>query len=213
MPTRVIDVGQENNPRSVRLYCQSQLLLATAPNNYVALSHRWGDPEQNQQFCTTRANIESFKEGIEFDQLPRTFQDAITVTRGLGLRFLWIDSLCIMQDDPEDWETESKKMEAVYSSAYCTIAATCASGSADGFLKIRPERLYVTKQARQHPKVHMCENIDDFRADVEESELNKRGWVLQERVLSSRTIYFTEKQCYWECGEGIRCETLAKIKK
>ena len=211
LPTRVLDVGRATNPKSVRLFCVSK--GTTAPEKYVALSHRWGDPTQHQQFCTTRSNLDSFKNGIDYDQLPRTFQDAITVTRGVGLRFLWIDSLCIVQDDSQDWERESKRMEAVYSSAYCTIAATCAEGSTDGFLKDRPERPYIIKRTTSGPDVYICEAIDNFQADVEDSELNQRGWVLQERVLSSRTIYFTEKQCYWECGDGIRCETLAKLRK
>jgi hypothetical protein len=60
---------------------------------------------------------------------------------------------------------------------------------------------------------YVCEAIDDFHCDVDQSELNKRGWVLQERALSRRTVYFTEKQSYWECGGGVRCETMTKMKK
>jgi hypothetical protein len=152
-------------------------------------------------------------QGINFGELPRTFQDAITVTRQLGIRFLWIDSLCIIQDDPEDWERESKRMEDVFSSAYCTIAVTCATGSADGFLKPRGNRKYVTMRSSKGSKFFICEAIDDFGLHVEASELNQRGWVLQERALSNRTIHFTEKQSYWECGEGIRCETFTKMQK
>ncbi|KAF4627092.1 hypothetical protein G7Y89_g11064 [Cudoniella acicularis] len=124
---------------------------------------------------------------------------------------LWIDSLCIIQDDPHDWDMESKIMEQVFSSAYATIAASCASGTEDGFLKTYPERQCVTKGSGSDA-LYLCGAIDDFRLDVDQGELNNRGWVLQERALSRRTIYFTENQSYWECGEGVRCETLTKMK-
>jgi Heterokaryon incompatibility protein (HET) len=180
----------------------------------VALSHRWGSPQQHAKFCTYKSNIEEFKRGIDVKLLPKTFQDAVHVTRGLGLQRLWIDSLCIVQDDEDDWETESKFMERVFSSAYCTIAASCASGSSDGFLKSRPARRCVIMQASSgNAPYYVCEVIDDFHRDVDQSELNQRGWVLQERALSRRTIYFTETQSYWECGGGVRCETMTKMKK
>ena len=104
-------------------------------------------------------------------------------------------------------------MEQVFSSAYATIAASCASGTEDGFLKSHPKRECVTIRAENDSLFYLCNAIDDFRRDVDQGALNKRGWVLQERALSRRTIYFTEKQSYWECGEGVRCETLTKMKK
>jgi len=127
------------------------------------------------------------------------------------VQYLWIDSLCIIQDDGDDWERESKLMEQVYSSAYVTIAASCASGTDDGFLKTRPKRECVIMMDPGGTPYYFCDAIDDFSADVEHGELNSRGWVLQERALSRRTIYFTEKQSYWECGRGVRCETLTKM--
>jgi hypothetical protein len=94
-------------------------------------------------------------------------------------------------------------MEAVFSSAYCTIAATCASGTNDGFLKERPERQVVAmKDAESGLRFYVCEAINDFGGDVDDSELNSRGWVLQERALARRTVHFTKNQTYWECGKG-----------
>jgi hypothetical protein len=104
-------------------------------------------------------------------------------------------------------------MEQVYSCAYVTIAASCASGTEDGFLKPRPARESVHMKRSDGSSFFLCDAIDDFSSDVDQGELNKRGWVLQERALSRRTIYFAEKQTYWECGEGVRCETLTKMKK
>lgn len=81
-------------------------------------------------------NIEERIDGIDFEAMPRTFQDAVTVTRNLGLRYIWIDSLCIIQDDRSDWLTQSLKMGTIYRNAKITIAAT---GAADGSVGCFPE--------------------------------------------------------------------------
>jgi hypothetical protein len=146
--------------------------------------------------------------------LPKSFQDAITVTRELGKQYLWIDAFCIIQEDKEDWKEESKKMEVVFSMAYCTIAASSAKDSNAGFLKPQRQRHYVKMAtASSDTPLYVCEAIDDFHGDVEESGLSQRAWVLQERVLSRRTIYFTATQIYWECGIGVQCETLTMMYK
>lgn len=144
---------------------------------------------------------------------PKTFRDAIEITRALEIPYLWIDSLCIVQDDQEDWKIESRLMEQVYSNAYVTIAASCATGTYDGFLKPRPHRDCVRVKVGATSTVYVCDAIDDFTRDVENGQLNRRGWVLQERALARRTIYFADKQTYWECGQGVRCETLTKMNK
>ncbi|KAI8680642.1 Protein kinase domain-containing protein [Fusarium sp. Ph1] len=180
------------------------------PVKYVALSHRWGSSDQNGRFCTTSTNIQGLKDGFKTSHLPKTFRDAVSVTQGLGLEYLWIDSACIVQDDAKDWHIESKLMEQVFSSAYCTLAASCASGTNDGFLKARPERRCIPMTFGD-ATYYACENIDDFGTHVDQSELNQRGWVMQERALSRRTIYFVENQSYWECGGGVRCETMTKM--
>ena len=209
LPTRVVDVGDKESS-NIRLFCDTR----GKTGKYLALSHRWGSPAQNRKFCTEKNNIKRYEEGVSIVDLPNTFRDAIHVTRCLGVQYLWIDSLCIIQDDAKDWEEESKRMEQVYSSAYATIAASCASGTDDGFLKPRISRQCVTKtNPASGSTFYLCNAIDNFDNDVEHGELNKRGWILQERALSRRTIYFTEKQTYWECGEGVRCETLTKMVK
>lgn len=161
------------------------------------------------------------KQGIDDTDFPPKYQDAITVARQLKVRYIWIDALCVIQQDKsdpqdkdkgKDWANEAERMEQVFRSAYATIAACCANSPAENFLKRRPERQCVTMQA-DNAFYYLCNAIDNFSEDVEQGELAKRGWVLQERALSRRTIYFTEKQTYWECGEGVRCETLTKTKK
>ncbi|KAH8725098.1 heterokaryon incompatibility protein-domain-containing protein [Phaeosphaeriaceae sp. PMI808] len=207
LPTRVVDVGDKHS-NSVRIICFAR--EHTMSGKYLALSHRWGSPTLHKAFRTLKSNLEDFRQGIQMSALPRTFQHAVQITRSLGLQYIWIDSLCIVQDDLEDWDHESRLMEQVFSSAYATIAATCATGTNDGFLKERLERQCI-QMAKGNASYFVCEAIDNVHRDVDQADLNNRGWVLQERALSRRTIHFTKKQCYWECGGGVRCETLTKM--
>lgn len=210
LPTRLIDVGTfESEVLRLRLSTRNET------ERYIALSHRWGQPGDHKESCAYRCNIDSLGsllEGIDFTKLPKTFQDAVTVARRLEIQFLWIDSLCIIQDDPLDWQREAQEMQSVYSSAYFTIAATAAKDSSSGFLTVEK-----TSQptAVFHPALglYFSQHIDDFKSYVEEAELNQRGWVLQERALSRRTLHFSSAQTFWECGQGIHCETLIKLSK
>ncbi len=121
LPTRVIAVNT------------LQLLDPSPPGShrYIALSHCWG---KCRSFLTTRANLEAHKEGFSLQDLPPTFRDAVLVTRALGVKYLWIDSVCIIQDDKEDWENEGRKMASIYANAWVTIAATGVKDDVEGFL-------------------------------------------------------------------------------
>jgi hypothetical protein len=102
--------------------------------------------EHAKFYIYKKKKIEELRQGIDITPLPKTLQDAVYVTRGLGLQRLWIDSLCIVQDDQNYWETESKLMESVFGSVYCIIAASCVSVSSDEFVEPRPERPCVLMQ-------------------------------------------------------------------
>ena len=209
LPTRVLDVGDAKNPYRLRLYLTEE----GEKGRYIALSHCWGGDVPSK---TNKDNKDDrCEKGIEFDQLPKTFQDAVVTTRKLGVQYLWIDSLCIIQGDDEDWKREARKMEAVFALAYCTIAATSAKDSTKGFLIPRSVKQSARLQDNKNSQlyVYVSEVSEDFDDDVEKGELNKRAWVLQERALSPRTIHFTETQTYWECGSVIRCETLVQMIK
>ncbi|KAK1780446.1 heterokaryon incompatibility protein-domain-containing protein [Copromyces sp. CBS 386.78] len=204
VPTRVLDLGTGREP-TVWLYETKR----GESFSYIALSHCWG---WEQHFMTTEMNIEQHKKGIAIEKLPRTFQHAIKTTRELGIRYLWIDSICIIQGDHGDFDKEAEKMESVFSSAYCVIAASSARSQQNGFLNPRKERKVVrlTKEGRKGG-VYVSVFSDDFKEHVVHSPLSERGWVLQERALARRTIYFTEWQTYWECGDGIRCESMTRM--
>ncbi|KAI3329590.1 hypothetical protein F4824DRAFT_383811 [Ustulina deusta] len=215
LPTRLIDVGTTLSPRLRLLETGEEALDG---QRYIALSHPWGDQEKHPAFSTLRKDpsgqgreLAEFKKAIPSDQLPATFRDAVTTTRALNIRYLWIDSLCIIQGDDGDFNEEAKRMEDVFSCAYCVLAASRATGQHDGFLHPTRPREYLTFPGDGGNRFYVCENIDDFSGDVLEGSLNTRGWVLQERALARRTIFFTERQAYFECGEGVRCQSLTKM--
>jgi hypothetical protein len=215
LPTRLIDVGTIDLPDLRLVETREEEILS---KEYIALSHPWGDTKKYKPFSTLRKDpsgagheLDLFKQSIPYDQLPATFKDAVYCTRRLGIRYLWIDSICIIQGKDGDFTEEATRMEQVFSGAYCVLAASRANSQHDGFLKPRRQRDYVTFQRGAEKPFHVCKTIDNFSKDVIEGSLNKRGWVLQERALARRTIYFTENQTYFECGSGIRCETLARM--
>ncbi|EAT85373.2 hypothetical protein SNOG_06722 [Parastagonospora nodorum SN15] len=210
LPTRLIDVGTSQG--LVLRLVETRHEIVQDPH-YIALSHPWGNTDVYEAFvtlCNDESNaghdIARFKKAIPYDDLPKTFQDAVDCTRKLNVRYLWIDSICIIQGPDGDFSDEAKRMEDVYSGAYCVVAASRAGDQRDGFLGARPRRKHVSFQPEK--PFYVCQTIDQFNDDVILGSLNQRGWVLQERALARRTIYFTENQTYFECGNGVRCETL-----
>jgi hypothetical protein len=184
-------------------------VLSPYPNRYIALSYCWGPQTLKPFATTTSANIKDRKLGIPLEQLPQTFQDAITITRGLGIRYLWIDALCILQGhDSEakaDWSRESMKMADVYGGAYVTIAAANASNVHEGFLRRKiPKEAYQMKlglMSIQDPSIRGTVSLstrNSFCQSMDEP-LYHRGWTLQERILSPRVLICNKDQYAWEC--------------
>ncbi|RFN49035.1 het-domain-containing protein [Fusarium flagelliforme] len=204
LPTRVIAVNGINDERVHLLETNS-----SHKGSWVALSHQWGS---GQQFRTLRTNIKEHIAGIRLTDLPRTFRDAVKVTRAIGCPFLWIDSICIIQGPDGDFQQEAKQMEQVYSGAYCVLAASRCPGHDAGFLGPRKESQCISLRTdRDAQPFFLRETIDDFQNHVLDGPLGGRGWVLQEHALARRTVYYTDYQCYFECGDGVRCETLTKM--
>lgn len=180
-------------------------------DRYVALSHCWG-PTPSSITKTEAGNKHRRMQEIPIDELSQNFRHAVEVTRALGYRYLWIDSLCIVQDDPQDWAVESAKMAEVYSRASLTIAAANSASADEGFLKPRARRRTVTLPFRGAPGVisgyftvaepspeDAKELRDHFRVEVDGGPLAARGWTLQERLLARRTVFFGRDQLHWEC--------------
>lgn len=135
-PTRLLDVGDSDNIQNPRLSIKQS---NSSPVQYLALSHCWGRKLSNF-YKLTKETEEELLQGVRLEKLSRTFQDAVKVCRKLNQRYIWIDSLCIKQDSPEDWIQEAARMHLVYANSYCTIAAVCARGGEEGFLRSRNPR-------------------------------------------------------------------------
>ena len=125
LPARLIFVGSEANDNL-------KLIEGPQPDaKYVALSYCWGDAialtltSQTKQRLTTSISIE---------ELPAIFQDLVKLTRHLELPYVWIDALCIVQDSPADWRTESRKMKDIYEQAWLVVSADRSKNTDDGFL-------------------------------------------------------------------------------
>lgn len=160
-------------------------------------------------------------QGIAFRDLPKTFREAIILARHLQLRYLWIDSLCIIQDSAEDWAEESAQMELVYRNLVCNIAAAAAANSEEGcFVNRDPKfaqacRLHIFTASHRELNTNIYDPIlrptYGVGHPLSDSPLNKRAWVLQEQYLSKRIIYCTRNQLLWKCGSLASCYFQAPI--
>src|SRR5436190_15796782 len=145
--------------------------------------------------------------------MPQTFQDAIEVTRKLEIRYLSIDALCILQDSPRDWQEQSAIMDQIYANAWLNISVSDSTNPDRGFLKAR--NLLEIRSCR-HPSLFgdatdaamkvLCPNIPRHNRLQNRDVLNFRGWILQERVLSRRTLHFGLHEMYWECLSSVGAE-------
>lgn len=216
LPTRVIDVGGSSR--------EPYLQITTGQRaHYAALSHSWG-LQPSQVTRLTKDKCEAFCSQIELLSLPKTFRDAIDVCRRLGIRYLWIDSLCIIQDSDVDWHRESSQMTGVYQNACITLAADLAPNPDSGLFVVgsrqrvklqefelndlegKVYRIYIRREWPVPGKEELsAESLRSCFASEATSCLDKRAWVLQERILSARTVHSTTTEIRWECGVTYEC--------
>ncbi|KAF4630421.1 hypothetical protein G7Y89_g7720 [Cudoniella acicularis] len=179
-------------------------LTTTEFDSYATLSHCWGNGVPLKLTLSTQSAL---LEGVLISTLPQTFRDAIVVTRTLGLKFIWIDSLCIFQDSPDDWVRESSLMGKVYSQALCNIGATASAAGNEGCFRHRSplllDRTVIESSWTDLPnaRFHVFANADQQHRGTH-SPLLRRGWVVQEHVLSRRFLHFDAKQVLFECRQG-----------
>jgi hypothetical protein len=220
LPTRLLDLGSSDADATPRLVITS----SGAKGHWAALSHCWGSPE-NHPLKTTRSTLAEHMRNISMASLPQTFQDAIVVTRKLGLRYLWIDSLCIVQYDEQDWQNESQAMGRIYEHAAITLAASSATDSSQGLFRERPYGelkfpgiqlpFIVRDETSRRRKTFGNYSISvDWRQepfmqhlDPYSSRLYTRGWCTQEMILSKRVVHFLEEGLVWVCKERAEDET------
>lgn len=223
LPTRILDLGDDPSSPTIKLVLPSP--ADRAP--YIALSHSWGC---SQPLTTTTTTLDShLSPGIPLTSLPPTFADAILITRRLGLRHLWIDSLCIIQDSPADWSVQASLMGQVYRNSYLTLSATASSSPHTGIFrtrqavhiaadplpdaetldtlfpqaaKLREDLRLFLRFAIVHPNLKRFANPAMQKRDL---PLMTRAWAYQER-LASRVLHYGPHEVWWECMQDLDCE-------
>jgi hypothetical protein len=201
VPRRLVEISTEDGGNSFAW----RLVHPTDIDNvqYLTLSHCWGSSGHESLTRETRLAFSTF---TNHSRLPKSSRHAFLVTFSLGFRFIWIDSLCIVQDDPEDWRAEASMMGSIYKSACCNIAATWASNGNDGcFAAVNPKFITLDLGLDQLKKYKVVPWFL-YYADIVEAPLNTRGWVAQERFLARKQLSFAKSQVYWECHELVASE-------
>lgn len=209
-PRRLLDV--ELYPSSIKLV---QFDQEDKLPSFAALSHCWGPRGLPLDCKTTLATISERESHIPYLSLPKNFRDAIQITRRLDIRYLWIDSLCIIQDSTADWNEEASKMGAIYARSVLTIAAGCGGDAESGCFvqNYPPFRTYVP---RQIPNMQQDGRLSTLLVTVRkriitsrgilQTPLTTRGWTLQEHIMAPRLLHYTDHGLFWECRQDCYSE-------
>ena len=200
LPSRVIYIGSLRSP---------QLRLSVGDDrkgSFATLSYCWGKFTETASYITTTANITDREECIDPSIFPKTFSDAIFVCRLLGIRFLWIDSICIKQDDLDDWKEQSKEMGNIYTQALLNISAAVGTDSNSGLFVTRDPGKPILVPSLFDTQTKMGSDVTaSFLSCLELdarkfSHLDTRGWTFQEMYLPLRTLRFSACGMYWTCA-------------
>lgn len=225
MPTRVLELGPfDGHAEGPQVTTDSDIRLHETQgicDRYVCLSYCWGG---TINICLTKDRYHSYMRRITWSSLPEGYRDAIKLTRKLGIRYIWIDSLCIIQDDKDDWRAEAAHMASVFQGAHVTISGTRSAN---------PHQSYFTQSENKY-KAKRVEHRDDkgktwhanvrrtiphfFSSDASgepnyslgDFPLLNRGWVFQERLLSPRILHLGDVEMAWECNEVCACECMGE---
>ncbi|KAK1246314.1 hypothetical protein MKX08_000116 [Trichoderma sp. CBMAI-0020] len=211
LPRRILDVGSTDGSLVSLRELDTE---DTAVPKYACLSHCWGTSRPSR---TVTANLDSHKEEIPWSSLPSVFRDSITYVRKLGISLLWIDSLCIVQDDKEDWRMEAAKMASIYQNAYLVLSASKSHSSDDGLFggingELDPIIIPIPSSSQgsalcfRKSFTHLPGYMDQKLVKKSPLPTFNRGWIFQERLLASRVLHFGPQELSWECWEDSACQ-------
>jgi hypothetical protein len=233
LPNRVLALGElvPGDPSGLEADVHLHESMEGEQCQYVCLSHCWGG---RLPIMLSTENRAQFRDNIPWYTLPKSYQDAIIFTRKLRIPYIWIDSLCILQDDREDWRQQSAQMASIYQNSAITLAASAArhgglgcfrkpvattvgyltDGDHTRWLKdwLLDEKLVENAEISESPTIFVKERpwhptlSNHSEEDTELIPLFSRGWAYQERILCPRVLHFGPQELFWECNERVSCE-------
>jgi Heterokaryon incompatibility protein (HET) len=211
-PSRVLEVRRIAGGENIAIRLRLQEDLAQLPDlHYATLSHCWG---KSKHLVLKQSLLSQFREDIPLPDLPKTFQDAAILMALLDISYLWIDSLCIVQDSKADWTKEAHLMSRVYGEAYLNVTATASKSDEEGIfdreksLHSRPTCLLDLSGPEISSKRCVCYNATPWQQYVQASPWKERAWTFQEALLAPRTIHFARGLLLWECAEERTAENM-----
>ncbi|VUC30194.1 unnamed protein product [Clonostachys rosea] len=217
LPTRLLDVRQALERANVRLVCPSErpeLFASDGSRDYVTLSHCWGAWGAKENPILKIDNLESRKgDGLPWEEIPRTFQDVFKIASWFGWNWLWIDSLCIVQDSKRDWEQEAAMMDKVYQNAQINISADSGEDNRAGcFVHQQQNATTPLEFASKTAAEGWLVTTESAFSWMDSATSLSRAWIYRERQLAPRVLHFTETEVVWECcgrqGSGFASETM-----
>lgn len=195
LPTRLLEI---NGNDSVRCVDGASLAEDT---RYTTLSYCWGKQASSTVMQLTMDSLADFAAGFPLELLPKTVREAIDFTRRIGLRHIWVDLLCIIQDSPEDKATEIQAMASIYEGSHLTVCALGAESMDGGLYSLRNPLLYSSiplTEANDGKRLHVRFQMSDDAWWWWPA--HKRGWIYQERILSRRMLSFGP-YLVWNCRQ------------
>ncbi|OIW32576.1 HET-domain-containing protein [Coniochaeta ligniaria NRRL 30616] len=220
-PERLIQVGKD----TTKLVLRADILkggkngMFETPK-YMALSYCWGSAEAaRQQLKTDKTSITSRLAGICESEMTSVLRDAVAVARALSIPYLWVDSLCILQDetDRSDWERQCSQMCSIYGCAFVTVCALASASCTEGFLLNSQPEIHIPFQSAVNTGIcgtyrlkllgasrsyRRADGIVERFEDENTSRWNKRGWTIQESISSSRLLFFGNSGVHFQCPGG-----------
>lgn len=207
IPTRLTDIGNDNDTNWQLKITNEDFKCGLQPP-YMTLSYKWG---LEPSILLLSSNIEEFRQGMSHERLPQTFKDFVVVVRRFNIRYIWIGSLCIIQDSEEDWQSEAPKMQYVYGGSAFNVAASASSAPEDGMFRRRSaEEVHpgIVETATASSGLRQSYIFDRLYWDnqLNSGPLHDRGWVFQECLLAPRVLYFSSSEIFFECFSEHKCE-------
>lgn len=211
-PTRLLELKRVGPQLMFSLVLKENL---PADACYMTLSHCWGKGVVQEKLRLLESTIDDLREIHTIERLPKLFREACQFTERLGVRYLWIDRLCIIQDCIKDWNREAASMQDVYKNSFLNISAHGAGDDKDGLFfnrdpgKVDFSVIDIRFQSPMQPEYFILDYDIEYgwEESFEEGAVVHRGWIIQERLLAPRVLHFGRKQLFWECNSTVGCES------